>query len=407
MAKRVDIRMDIGGRSVYVGTACFSARGAAVSTRFQYADSYLAREGAYEIDPALPLVSRPTIIDGLPGAFRDSAPDAWGRNLIAREYRSLALGAQSPPLNDSDYLLRSDDFSRMGNLRYMVAGEFVDQGHHIPALVNLPDLLVQAQRVVQDYEALDAIKALLNAGSNTLGGARPKASVQDGTRLMIAKFPSPTDTTSVIKWEKVTLELAAKAGIWIPKNRIISIANQDVLLQRRFDRDEDRRIGYISAMTMLEAKTGSVVDYADFPDYISANCTQVNLQLEQMWRRTAFSVLTNNTDDHLRNHGFLRNNRSWELSPAFDINPTPIPNQPRQTPILGQVAGADQMAAVWKLAPIYRISEPRAKEIIAEILAATEGWETSARSNGVPTMELAQYAIAFEQYRSAAAALLD
>lgn len=386
--------MDRGGKSIHVGTALFTSRGRHFATEFQYSPGYVSDPAAYPIDPALPLTARVVSVSGLPGAFRDSAPDLWGRNLIDREHRA---SGSDRSLNEADYLLRSSDFAREGNLRYQIGGRFVDDTNEIPRLVDLPVLLRESDRVVHGGDALTAVKHLLAAGSSTLGGARPKASVVDGGHLFVAKFPSPTDEFDVIRWEKTALDLAFRAGIRVPENRLIDIAGRPVLLQRRFDRNGARRLGYISAMTLLEAKPGEDVDYADFPDYIAPNGAEVNEQLAEMWRRIAFSVLIHNTDDHLRNTGFLRSTRGWKLAPAFDINPSPDPAQHRITAILGVTAGSDELPAVLGIAPRYRLDNAQAATMLAEVSEALRDWRTVARANGIQEPEIARFADVFDR----------
>lgn len=184
-----------------------------------------------------------------------------------------------------------------------------------------------AGRVERD-EADDPDLQTLFHGGSSLGGARPKAHVRDQQgRLGITKFPSPSkDDWDVMCWESVALSLARRAGISIPTFSLHQIDGRSVLIVDRFDRHRDQRIGYVSAMTMLEANDGDQGSYLEIADVIERKSVQAEVDLIELWRRIAFSILISNTDDHLRNHGFLRTSSAgWTLSPAFDLNPDPSP----------------------------------------------------------------------------------
>lgn len=196
---RIHTYVEIGGRTRPVGEAYFNLRRGRLTSTFSYERDYLALPGAYAIDPTLSLttVSWP-LPNGLPGAFSDAAPDRWGRNLIARRVRGEAgaEGRPAPTLDDRDYLLGVSDETRQGALRFKTdAGdEFQHPSSEVPKLIALPSLLHAANSVSREEpDNLEAIKVLLDAGTGSLGGARPKASVRDGDRLMIAKFPHHAD----------------------------------------------------------------------------------------------------------------------------------------------------------------------------------------------------------------------
>jgi len=387
---------DNAGWQTHIGTANFSNVRSQVTTTFSYANTYLANPHAYAIDPALPLVKSQHIIAGLPGAMRDSAPDAWGRNLIEHQRRYTANHYSS---DEVDFLLASDDFARIGNLRYAVAGTYVNNRPVIPKLIHIAEIMGEADKVMTDPNALEAIKQLLDVGSNTLGGARPKASVIDGDNLLLAKFPSPTDTISVINWEAATLDMAKSAGIDIPGYRLITVAGKDVLLLDRFDRDGLKgRLGYLSARTMFGTARA---DYHDFPDMLSEICSDVNYQLAQMWRRIAFNVLVHNTDDHLRNHGLLRGDRGWVLSPAFDMNPTLSIGTPRQTPIAGAVSMSAEIPALLDSARSFRLSYKQASAILKEVFEVVRDWSKYATDRGIPSAEIDAFTQVFTYHNQA------
>jgi serine/threonine-protein kinase HipA len=217
----VEVHVVIDHDTVIVGRAQFQhRRGRLTSTTFQYDQSFLADPSGYEIDPTLRLVSGTQYVEGLPGAFGDAAPDRWGRNLIDKRERGLArTGARATrTLDDADYLLGVSDATRQGALRFRVdaASPFLDPRDSVPRLVQLPKLLHDADVVGDGSESdsLPAVKALLDAGTGSLGGARPKASVLgDEGQQLIAKFPHHSDSWDVMLWEAVALDLASSAGI--------------------------------------------------------------------------------------------------------------------------------------------------------------------------------------------------
>ncbi|MDY7089393.1 MAG: HipA domain-containing protein, partial [Actinomycetota bacterium] len=246
---RVRTYVEITGRTVAVGDAHFNFRRGRLTATFSYDRDYLSLPGAYAIDPALGLSTGAwPLPQGLAGAFSDAAPDRWGRTLIAKRIRAqAALDGRIPPaLDDRDYLLGVSDETRQGALRFKTDPDDVFQhpSPDVPKLIALPSLLHAANAVTREGpDNLDAIKTLLDAGTGSLGGARPKASVRDDERLMIAKFPHHSDEWSVIAWEKTALDLAEVAGIPVPGRQLVGIDGSPVLLLDRFDREGQRRVG--------------------------------------------------------------------------------------------------------------------------------------------------------------------
>jgi serine/threonine-protein kinase HipA len=228
-----------------------------------------------------------------------------------------------------------------------------------------------------------------------LGGARPKASVRDSDHLFIAKFPHGSDEWDVVAWEKTALDLAAKSGMRVPRTELIKIQGRSVLLLERFDRADGRRVPYISAMTLLEAHDGDAHDYVEIAEALSDVGAVTSGDLRELWRRVAFSVLINNTDDHLRNHGFLREPGGWRLSPAFDINPNPDPGASRQTGIGGAYDWAGAIEALMTYAKDFRLTREAAVETLAEVAAAVATWQESAAANGIHAGAATRFADAF------------
>jgi serine/threonine-protein kinase HipA len=240
------------------------------------------------------------------------------------------------------------------------------------------------------------VKRLLAAGTGSLGGARPKAAVlDDDGHQMIAKFPHHADAWDVMAWEATALDLAAAAGVQVASHRLVRIEGRHVLLLRRFDRaDDGARIGYISAMTALELHDGQHADYADVADSLTETSARAREDAHQLFRRVAVNVGLNNTDDHLRNHGFLRRRGGWTLSPAFDLNPNPEAEL-RQTTIGGADLPTDEADGLAELARACRLSPSQARSICADVAEAIDDWRGLAVRNGVDEPGLARFEASF------------
>ncbi|SEN98959.1 type II toxin-antitoxin system HipA family toxin [Cryobacterium luteum] len=399
----LEVHVEIAGETVLAGRAQFHRnRGNLTSTTFQYDQGYLAHTSAYSLDPALQLVSGTQQTQGLPGAFSDSAPDRWGRNLIKKRERLLARAESRRPrdFDDADFLAGVSDVTRQGALRYRTkpGSAFLDPEHTVPRLLRLPELLHAADTASRDTsdDGYEALKLLLAAGTGSLGGARPKAAVLDTDgRQLIAKFPHPEDEWDVMAWEATALNLAAAAGVTVPRRQLVRVDGRHVLLLNRFERAENgNRIGYTSVMTMLGHRDGESADYVDIAEILSEVSSQATEDSSQLFRRVAVSVGLNNTDDHLRNHGFLRVRGGWTLSPAFDVNPNPDPEL-RQTTIAGADSPAEEAAGLMELARSCRLSAVDARGVLAGIADEIGRWQEVAMSNGVPQSQLARFEASF------------
>ncbi|MGV8847914.1 MAG: type II toxin-antitoxin system HipA family toxin [Propionibacteriaceae bacterium] len=384
---QVGVWSDVRGSTVRVGTAWIEQRGQTISTTFTYADSWLSEPGAYAIDPHLDLSTTRHHLTSLPGALADSAPDRWGRNLIRTMLGPTAPGG----LLEVDFLLGVSDLTRQGALRFTTddAGTYLAPGREVPRLLELPRLLRASERVVHGEDSFDAVKMLLDAGSGSLGGARPKASVRDGDTLAIAKFPDASDAWDVMAWEATALGLAERAGIRVPRRRLLQVEGRHVLVLERFDRDATRRVPYLSALTLVNGTDRQVYDYLEVAEALAAHGGRVADDLTELWRRIAFSILVNNTDDHLRNHGFLRGRHGWRLAPVFDVNPNPTLGVTSQTTIgfTGE-SGQGKLEALRLSAPDFGLSASRANGILREMADAVSSWRTVATTNGVARSEL-------------------
>lgn len=395
MSTEIQVDLDVDGAPVHLGTAYFHIARAQVSTTFVYAESYLAQRWAYAIDPLLPLSSAPLSVSGLPGAFSDCSPDRWGRNLVAKQHRkAVASGtAGHRRLTDVDYLLGVSDVTRQGALRFRTpgSGEHLGAGAHVPRLIRLPELQRAADEAADGSDA--AAKRLLAAGTGSLGGARPKASVVgDDGRLMIAKFSRPTDDWSVIGWEALTLELASHSGINVPRRRLLSLDGRPVLVLDRFDRGAGGRIAYMSAMTATQRRDGEPGDYLDIVEAIEDLSSNRRRDCTELFRRVVFSVAVRNTDDHLRNHGLLRRHAGWELSPVFDVNPEPDAAVERQTAINGASRVDDEVEALVEFGSMCHLEADEVRRVMVDVAEAVGRWRSDATRLGLPESEMRMFA---------------
>jgi serine/threonine-protein kinase HipA len=224
-------------------------------------------------------------------------------------------------------------------------------------------------------------------------------------RLAIAKFPSPSaDGWDVIRWETVALRLAGAAGIRVPEHELHVVDKRPVLILRRFDRDLEGRIGYLSAMTMLQAKDGEQASYLEIAQVIEERSPNTVGDLQELWRRIVFTILISNTDDHLRNHGFLRcTTAGWSLSPAFDLNPNPEGSAKKLATAINESNADASLSTALDVAGLFRVSEVQARAIVGEVSAATDRWREVARATGLGRQQLERLEPAFEHAQSVAA----
>ncbi|MCB0891055.1 MAG: type II toxin-antitoxin system HipA family toxin [Propionibacteriaceae bacterium] len=397
----VEVFVDRAGEPVLVGQAHVTRARGQVSTTFLYDPGYLSGDGT-SIDPTLPLVMGAQHQAGLVSAFADSAPDRWGRNLIEKAERVRARDEGRAPrrLDDLDFLLGVSDDTRQGALRYRLTGStaFLGKPATVPRLVSLPELLRASDEVDSDEDSSRAVKQLLDTGTTGLGGARPKASVrlEDGS-LAIGKFPHGSDQWDVMAWEATALDLLEAAGIRVPLRRLARVGERSVLILRRFDRTGDgHRVAYISAMTALSAADGEHRDYAELAEAMRDLSWSPRADHHELFDRVVASVAFGNTDDHLRNHGFLADRGSWTLSPVFDVNPNPDPQRARSTSIMGADAPPDEAEALLALAEECGLSPAHARERMTRVAGAVSGWRDAARRNGIREQEITMMADSIE-----------
>lgn len=407
-SKEVIVSISLGNETARVGTLWFHVRKGRESASFEYDKSWLNHPEKFALEPALQLTegafhTNPNSI--IFGAIGDSAPDRWGRVLMRRAETLKAKNIDTTPktLFEMDYLLGVNDEARQGALRFSAPEEpetYLTPKNKIaiPPLIELPKLLSATERFIEDEETSEDLRLLLAPGSS-LGGARPKASVhdQDGS-LAIAKFPRKDDDHNVVVWEAVALELAKQAGINVPEWRLETILGKPVLIIKRFDRKAKQRVPFLSAMSMLGAKDNEQHSYLEIAYALAQHGASPEKDMYELWRRIVFSIMIANTDDHLRNHGFIyERQRGWRLSPAYDINPTPVEIKPR---ILTTAIDFDNTEADIEIAKSvakdFRLSKEQVENIIQEVSKAVQNWQKIASDYGLSKQECNRMASAFK-----------
>jgi len=407
MDKEALVYVDLGGKPLLVGRLWGRVRRERESATFEYDPSWLENPARFSLEPALQLGPGPFHTPGdLPmfGAIGDSAPDRWGRVLMRRMERRRAEREKTTPrtLREIDYLLLVDDEARQGAMRFAEreGGPFLrdEEAKRIPPIMGLPKLLSASERFIEEKDTDEDLRLLIAPGSS-LGGARPKASVRDKDgQLAIAKFPRKDDEITTVVWERLAFALAEKAGILVPSVRLEEVAKKPVLLLRRFDRDGVRRIPFLSAMSMLGAKDQEPRSYLEMVDALRQHGASPKEDIEALWRRLVFNILISNTDDHLRNHGFLYQGQAgWRLSPAYDLNPMPIDLKPR---VLSTMITEDDSTAslhlAMEVAGYFDLNVSKAKTIAAEVAQSVSSWRKEATRQGLSKTEINRMASAFE-----------
>ena len=401
-----EVHIDLPGGTRFVGTARSNRVRGTETVVFEYDDAWLADPAGFSLEPALALTRgtfAPPAGFSIFGSIGDSAPDTWGRSLMRRAERRLARreGRTARTLTESDFLLGVADETRLGALRFRRNAEAAFQAplqHGVPTLIELGRLLGITERILRNEDTDEDIQLIFAPGSS-LGGARPKASVIDQhNRLAIAKFPKETDDYSVETWEEITLRLAGRAGIEVPRHELIDVAGKRVLLSQRFDRDGVARIPFLSAMAMLGARDGERGSYPEIVDALSRSGARARADAHALYRRVAFNVLVSNVDDHLRNHGFLwTGNEGWRLSPAYDLNPVPTDLKAR---ILSTNIDLDEGTCSLDLlegaSGYFALTLSQAREIIGQVASVTRAWRETATMVGARPAEMNRMASAFE-----------
>lgn len=361
---------------------------------FEYSKEWIQSGFSQMLDPDLQLYSgafypreeKPNF-----GIFLDSSPDRWGKVLMQRREAVMAKIENRPltTLSESDFLLGVFDQHRMGALRFKMGGNDVflndNQQMAAPPFTSLRELEEASLHLEEDNmadpEYLKWVNLLIAPGAS-LGGARPKASVADpDNHLWIAKFPSRNDYVDIAAWEMLVNDLAVSAGLNVAEGNLRKFNNKyHTFLTKRFDRTaEGGRIHFASAMTLLgyvDGEDAAGRSYLEMAAFIIKNGANPAADLEELWRRIVFSICVKNTDDHLRNHGFLLTDAGWVLSPAYDINPNEYGTGLHLN--ISQDDNALDLHLAEAVAPHFRVSAGRAAAIIDQVQHSITLWKEMA-----------------------------
>lgn len=378
---------------------------------FEYTADWLKSGFIQMLDPDLQLYSGtfyPKEEKGNFGVFLDSCPDRWGRVLMQRREALYARneGRAAKELAESDYLLGVFDGHRMGALRFKTdpEGPFLNDNKEMasPPWTSLRKLEEISLKIeddnIDDPEYLNWINMLIAPGSS-LGGTRPKASVVDPkTSLWIAKFPSKMDDKDIGAWEMVVNELAQKAGLNVAQAMVQRFNSRyHTYLTKRFDRTKkNERIHFASAMTLLgysDGERSAGASYLELVEFISRNGVAVDDDLEELWRRIVFNICVKNTDDHLRNHGFLLTRGGWFLSPAYDINPNEYGKGLHLN--ISDKDNSLSLDLALEVAEYFRLEAANANQIVNQVKTAVGGWKKMATQYKIPKAEQDRMAKAF------------
>lgn len=370
---------------------------------FSYDPDWIASDAQLLLDPDIAWYSGQQYPLGKEnfGVFLDSMPDTWGRTLMKRReaLKAKEQGYKAPTLYDIDFLLGVHDLSRMGALRFKREPDepFLDNDSVAPTppWASIRELQHGAELIEMNEDTAEVRKwlAMLMAPGSSLGGARPKANILDEAgHPWIAKFPSKNDTIDKAAWEYLAYCLAGHAGIQMAESKIEHIAGPyRTFFTKRFDREKEERIHFASAMTMTGKSEELIRDehpsYLDIVEFIqfSGSRNHIDEDLHQLWRRLVFNIFISNTDDHLRNHGFILTDAGWRLSPAFDINPS--------TDKDGLALNVDMdnnmldIELAKSVGIYFRLNEKEMSHIIADIRSAVAGWQKLATEIGIPRGE--------------------
>ena len=376
---------------------------------FEYDKNWLKSKEQMLLDPDIQFYSGPQYPNNKEnfGVFLDSMPDTWGRTLMKRRasQQAAANNEKAKTLYEIDYLLGVYDESRMGALRFKFdpEGPFLDDNelNPTPPWSSIRELQEAAKNFENDDDNDEVKKwlAVLMAPGSSLGGARPKANILDENKeLWIAKFPSKNDTVDKAAWEYLAYQLAIKAGIHMAPSKIEKISGSfNTFFTKRFDREEGCRLHFASAMTMTGNNEDTIRDnpasYLELAEFIQNHGAMVNDNLEQLWRRIVFNIAISNTDDHLRNHGFILTNQGWILSPAYDLNPSI--DKDGLALNIDMDNNALDYDLVKSVGEFFRLDDKQMDKIIQEVLTVVATWKEVAKEIGISNKEQTLMAKAF------------
>ncbi len=342
------------------------------SSTFIYSDVWI--NDGFAIAPDMPVHAKEHHASGVHGIFSDSSPDRWGRTLIQRKMGKIRISEQECILGVADTL-------RQGALRYSLDGgnSFEGQENRIPPVSSLPKFIRLTDAILKG-EDHDYSELISNA---SLGGARAKIIVLDGDRQWIAKIPQIYDQDDIEGWEYVCLSLARKVGITVPDCSLHGNKNSHTLLIERFDRNKAQRIHYMSAMTLMGLNDGDECTYIDLAFEI-VNCIGPEC-LPELYQRMLLNMMLSNTDDHLRNHGFLYH-QGWQLSPAFDITISPRPYASTHALRLNG-EDPDDFKTALAMHDFFGLSKTQAERVLSNMVRDISQWQRVAKQSGISNVE--------------------
>jgi serine/threonine-protein kinase HipA len=399
MSNKIFVDLARGVNNIHVGTLHVNnVRGGTV-VAFAYSSEWLDAQYRFQIDPYLPLCAGQHYVPNnapLFGCFTDAAPDRWGRTLMQRrEIKKAAVEKRTPKtLTDIDFLLGVNDDLRMGAFRFRDGDAYLaPQTTGSPHLIHIQKFY-KTLTDLQNGERWDAIddadiQEVLAPGSS-LGGSRPKATLYDATgKLFLIKFPQDSDSVDMPLWEKVSLDLAARCGICTPGSILKKLPDgRHCLILERFDRDGRGRIHFASAMTLLGARDndGILYSYLDIAAILQKEGGETAVNLNELWKRMAFNVLTSNRDDHLRNHGFLRDNAGWRLSPVYDLESDCAKTVHRLA--LDENNTEPDIQTVLNVSPYFDMPVSEAKDTVTMMEDVLQEWGRLAKQFGANRFDI-------------------
>ena len=397
----------IGDQKKPVGILRFGITRNKQLSSFRYLDEWLQDPERFAIAPSVPLHDQWTHYTShaedagacLPGVVSDCSPDAWGKGVIGQ--------AAGRHLSELQYLLAVDDITRPGALRFLDA-EGTPLSNDVPPTPRLTDLARLKKlttMLVEGTGDLSRVAHQLRGAGSSLGGARPKSVIADTeANLHVAKYTMERDTLPVERAEVATLALARDVGIRAASAALtMADTRLPIALIKRFDRGKagKGRVHYMSAQSLLGKHRGEPAWYTDIADGLRAVCStgqQALAELEELHRRILFTILVSNNDDHLKNHGLLyAGNRSWVLSPAFDINPQPLRHHQLKTGI-SELSGFEASVEAWmQAAPFFEVPRDRARDTaVAMATGISARWRERFVENGITGAQCRAYSTAFD-----------
>jgi serine/threonine-protein kinase HipA len=378
-----------------LGQVIVEETGDAGFCRFKYAASWLKHPRAFALDPdLLPLDAREFASQPgweVFGALRDAGPDYWGRKVIERRLGRVGL-------TELEFLLAAGD-QRAGALGFSTEREPSGTVASAPSVHRLPDLLDAAASLERDEPIAPELLELLGEGSGTLGGMRPKATVERDGELWVAKLPAKDDRHAVTRWEHATLALAARCGIRVPPHELLEVGGRAVLLTQRFDRRRrgkgQLRAHLLSGLTMLGSHErdhgqGSYAALASWLRRHGGDGTRARKEIQELFLRMVFNVIVGNTDDHLRNHVVVDFGDGFHLSPAFDLVPLPAVGGVRRQAIgVGELGRDATIDNALTHAGHFGLDDAEAETLVSKLRATiAKTWQKAFKASGVKGTEL-------------------